>query len=385
MTATPSRKIRWAVVAMAWMVAFPLSWFAPTRSAFAYLAAFVGWYSIYVALLLWIMIVHACRATSMVVVRRFAERMLAAGPLLVLMFLPVVLAHRELFPWVATPGLLSESERHLVPHKLSWLGWFPFAVRGVAYVAIPVGFGEGLIALSRRQDGGEDTSLRMIRISIVGLVVTALCLTWASFDWIMALDPVFYSNVLGVYLFAGAMCGALSIVTLGACTARRAPWTIPGVSTVHVHALGKWLLAFICFWAYIAFSQGMLIWIADLPQEVGWFIVRTEHGWQGALIVLIVGRFFVPFFGILGRRAKSSPRWLSVVCVWLLLMHFLDCHLAIVPSLRQHFEVSASDVLFSTTLGATLFEFCRMRSRSWQLRPEGDPCLPRSLAYRGLS
>ncbi len=376
---------RWSFLVVTWSALFALAYLDPARGAFAYMFAFVAWYSVYTGLLFWVMIVHACGASSMIVLRRFAERGIASGPALLVLLLPVLVSHEELFPWVSTPSLIPEAKRHLVAHKVSWLRWAPFSLRSLAYVLVPVFVGERLIALSRRQDEGKQTSGSMARSSIVGLIATALCLTFASFDWIMALDPVFYSNVLGVYLFAGGMCGALSIVTLGACTALRAPWTISGVSDAHVHALGKWLLSFVCFWAYIAFCQGMLIWIADLPEEVHFYIARTEHGWQGALLLLIVGHFFFPFFAILGKRPKISPRWLSTVCIWVLLMHFVDCHYLVVPSLRQHFTVSAGDVLSVLALGAASLEFCWLRSRSWRSRPEGDPLLPSSLTYRSLS
>ena len=142
----------------------------------------------------------------------------------------------------------------------------------------------------------------------------ALVFTFAAFDWLMSLDPTWFSTIFGVYFFAGSFLSALSIAGHRHHWARRAANVFGGLCSVeHTHNIGKLMLAFTCFWTYIAFSQFMLIWIAGLPEEIPFYIVRFKPGWAGVGILLIFGHFFVPFGALLSRALKRNPRRLALV------------------------------------------------------------------------
>ncbi len=166
------------------------------------------------------------------------------------------------------------------------------------------------------------------QLSAPGMILLALTATFAAFDWIMSLDPHWYSNIFGVYFWAGSISGSLSVITLLALWARRRPGMESVITVEHLQDLGKLHLGFVSFWAYIAFSQYLLIWYANIPEETAWFVQRSRGGWGEASIALACGHFLVPFLVLLPRRAKRSPVVLGCVSVWLLAFHALGFELA---------------------------------------------------------
>ena len=163
------------------------------------------------------------------------------------------------------------------------------------------------------------------------LLVVALALTWASFDWTMSLTPAWTSTIYGLYWFAGAFVGAIALV----CVLMHAGRSTPGLDRVtgdHALAIGRLLFAMTCFWAYMAFSQLLIVWIADLPEEVPFYIARTTGSWSVVTYGLVFGHFVLPFFALLNRRAKRSTAYLAAVGAWMLLMHFVDVLWLILPA-----------------------------------------------------
>jgi hypothetical protein len=157
-------------------------------------------------------------------------------------------------------------------------------------------------------------------------------MSFAAFDWMMSLDPRFFSTIFGVYWFAGSFVGAFAILAV-AGAATRADRTQFGahMNLEHFHSVGKFLLAFVAFWGYIAFSQFMLIWIANVPEEVPWYVVRIGGGWLPVFGFLAVFHFLVPFFLLLSRPLKRDPRRLAWLALWLLLVHWVDLYWLVMP------------------------------------------------------
>ena len=150
------------------------------------------------------------------------------------------------------------------------------------------------------------------RLSAFGLIVFAFTVTLASFDWLMSMTPTWYSTVFGVYYFAGAMVAALSVMVLLTLALQTSGALAEEVARSHYYAIGRLMLTFVIFWAYIAYSQGFLIWIGDIPEEIHWYLLRWDQGWVWVLGILAVGHFLLPFFVLLNYAIKHKPRPLSL-------------------------------------------------------------------------
>jgi len=165
--------------------------------------------------------------------------------------------------------------------------------------------------------------------SAAGLPLAGLGLTFAAFDWLMSLTPAWFSTIYGVYYFAGGFLGALGMVALLAYRGKERE-----AAREQYHSLGKLLLTFVLFWAYVAYSQLLIVWIADLPKEVTWYLPRLRGSWGAVGLVLLGGQFAIPFLLLLFRRFNSQARALGYLGAWLLLMHYLDVYWLVMPVLH---------------------------------------------------
>lgn len=356
----------------------------PAQAAHSWLAAWMFVLSVAVGSLFLVMIGHAANATWFVAVRRPAEVAMATLPVLALGVIPLLLSLSWLYPWAGDVSALPRHAEQLIEKKRAWLSQGFFAVRSLGYVAVLGCVAELLFAWSRRQDReqGERLRRRLVAGSSAGLVLVALVLSFGAFDWLMSLDPLWASNVFGVYVFAGGLASALAL--LGLAVARgRARGVLPAqVGPDHLHALGRLLLAFVIFWAYIAFCQFLLIWIADLPEEVRFYLDRWGGGWGGVGLALVGAHFVVPFFALLSRDLKRRRGALTLLCAWVLLAHYVDVYWLVLPAL--HPQRLAPHWLDASALLAACGVFvlaAAWRARGLPEHPLGDPLLAESLSY----
>ena len=213
------------------------------------------------------------------------------------------------------------------------------------------------------------------------MILLALTATFAAFDWIMSLEPHWYSNIYGVYFWAGSISGSLSVITLLALWARRRPDLDYVITAEHLQDLGKLHSGFVCFWAYIAFSQYLLIWYANIPEETAWFVQRSRGGWGEASVALACGHFLVPFLVLLPRQAKRSPIVLGCVSVWLLAFHALDLCWQVLPTLGSTaYLVHWIDPFVWGLAVAVGTWTVATAAIDHALTPIGDPRLPDSVA-----
>ena len=211
----------------------------------------------------------------------------------------------------------------------------------------------------------------------------AIAITFAAFDWLMSLNPTWYSTIFGVYFFAGSFLSALSILAIVTWQANLKNLFGGGMNIEHTHSIGKLMLAFTCFWTYIAFSQLLLIWIAGLPEETPFYITRFSPGWAWMGIVLIFFHFFVPFGALLSRSLKRNPQKLSIVAIWLLLIHYVDIYWLAMPTLyKDGFTFHWTQPLAFAAVGLIAVAFGISRLRGRLPVPMRDPYLPESLRYR---
>jgi hypothetical protein len=354
------------------------------RALFAYLVAFVYWVGLSLGALVLLGALHASSARWSVVLRRFVETAAQAMPLFVVLFVPVALGMELLFPWV-DPHALTGDLAHAVHNKLPYLNRTGFLVRAAVYFGVWIVVAHLLRAWSVRQDtaGGVALTRWQRRLGAGSLPFLALTLTFAAFDWMMSLDPRFFSTIFGVYWFAGSFMGAFAVVIVAGAATRGDPTAFGHHMNVeHFHSLGKFLLAFVAFWAYVAFSQFMLIWIANIPEEVPWYILRIEGGWRWVGVFLAVFHFVVPFFLLLSRDLKRSPRALAWVAAWTLLAHWVDVYWLVMPHLHPDGpRPSLLDLTAFVGVGGAAVAFTILRMRGAAAVPVRDPYLEDSLRY----
>lgn len=357
----------------------------PRQALASYLVAFVYWLGIALGALILLGALHAAKARWPVVLRRFLETIPQVIPLFVVLFVPIALGLRHLFVWVDPAGLTGELA-HAVAHKRPYLNVPFFLARAGVYFVVWILVAHLLRAWSVRQDqaGGHDLTLRQRRLGAGALPFLALTLSFASFDWMMSLDPRFYSTIFGVYWFAGSFLGCFAVLVIAAAATRADPAQFGHhLNADHVHALGKFMLAFTAFWAYIGFSQFMLIWIANVPEEVPWYLVRASSPWGKVGLFLAVFHFAVPFLVLLSRDLKRDPRKLAAVAGWLLLVHWLDLHWVIMPRVHEAGpSFSWLDATAFLGVGGATLAFLVLRMRGAATVPVRDPYLEESLRYQ---
>ena len=355
------------------------------RTLMGYLVAFAYWTGIAVAALILLGALHASKANWAVVVRRFVESIPAALVPLAILFVPIALGMRHVFPWVDPSGL-PEHVQHLVHVKHAYLNPEFFVGRAIFYFAFWIVVAALLRSWSVRQDsaGGVALTVWQRRLGAGALPFLALTLSFASFDWLMSLDPVFFSTIFGVYWWAGSFLAVFAITIIAATSWREDRTSFGAYLNVdHFHSLGKFLLAFVAFWAYIAFSQFMLIWIANIPEEIPWYIIRTSGGWLPVFASLAIFHFLVPFFLLLSRDLKRNPRKLSFLAAYLLVVHYVDLYWLVMPRLhpegpRPHWV----DLTAFVGVGGIAIAWTVFRMRGTAAIPAQDPYIEASLRYQ---
>lgn len=358
---------------------------APRETLYAYLIAFAYWLGISLGGLALLMANHAARARWIVVVRRLTESLFAPLPLFALLFLPILFGARSLFVWIDPPASLGKEALALIAHKRPYLNLGFFTARAALYFAVWLILGLTLRRWSRRQDaqGGAALTRSTRRLSTGGLPFLAFTLTFAAFDWIMSLSPTWFSTMFGLYYFAGSFVAAIAMLCLASAIAHESGAGFGKlISPSHFHNLGKLLLAFVAFWAYIGFSQYMLIWVANLPEEIPWVRLRDPGPFRAVGVFLILFHFLVPFFALLSRDLKRRPRALAVAAVWVLFVHYVDLYWIVMPTSHpQGLGLHWTQLTSFIGIGGSSVAWAIWRLRGGYAVPVGDPYLEESLRF----
>ncbi|MBI2827660.1 MAG: hypothetical protein HYX77_00125 [Acidobacteria bacterium] len=263
------------------------------------------------------------------VFRRVFEASSRTLPLMALLFLPIVLGMTSLYSWTH-PDHVQQDE--VLRHKAVYLNTGFFLLRALVYFAGWILIAWTLTRWSRRQDEGDmSVNLRLQYLSGGGLVFHAFAAMFASVDWIMSINPHWYSTLFGFIFIGGQGLSALAFtIVVSAFLARRAP--MAGLlKPSHFHDLGKLSLAFVMLWAYFNFSQYMLTYAANVVEEIPYFIARISHGWQYLAVFLVLFHFVVPFALLLSRDLKRMPHRLVWVALALLVVRYIDLFMLVSP------------------------------------------------------
>jgi hypothetical protein len=264
-------------------------------------------------------------ATWSVALRRIAEAMALLLPIGGIGVLLVLFAHPQLYPWTAM--------HDLPPFKQTWLSLGFFRARAILYLLVWSGFTAALVRNSRRQDveGDPAHNRRSARLGVGCLISLGITCWLASYDWIMSLEPDWASTLFGMYNFAGMFLAGLAVLALLTLYLQRRPPLSAVIAPHHLHDLGKLLFAFSTFWMYLWFSQYMLVWYANIPEETVYFVRRWEGFWGPLFLLNVALNWVVPFLALLPRTNKQRPGVLAKICVLLLIGRFLDLWLMVAP------------------------------------------------------
>lgn len=348
---------------------------------FSWLFAFMFFFTLSAGSLFWILVHYTVDAEWSVVTRRLLETVANSFRYLWVFFIPLLIGAPRVYTWMSTaPGVdpLLDGKRVLLDPKF-------WAIRTVAYFAYYFTVTYLLRRWSTQQDqtGDPGCTTKARGLCFAAIPVFGVFTTFAGIDWVMSISPHWYSTMWGVYIFAGSAWSSMALLILISRALHGGGYLKNVITTEHYHIMGKLLLAFTVFWAYIAFDQFFLIWYANIPEETEYFVVRNTESWNTlSILLLVIGHFFVTFALLLPRAAKTNSNRLAWIAGWVLLMHLCDLYIIVNP-FYHHDGIQPLtmivDLAALLTIGAPLvFVFIQALGRH-SLYARRDPRLAESL------
>lgn len=371
----------------------------------SYLVAFMFVLSICLGGLFFTILQHCVKAGWSVAIRRLAEGIASNLMWIWILFIPIAIGMQKgmLYDWVkiaASPDAPDKYRQFLNPSF--WL------IRAVAFFTIWALAAWFFVGNSIRQDATGDVNItkKMERFAPIAMLLFGLSQSFAAMDWIMSLDSHWFSTMFPVYFFAASCCGYFSVQILMMAFMQRNGRLGNDITAEHYQDAGKLLFAFgIVFWAYIAFSQYMLIWYANIPEETEWYLARQIGGWGMVTVALLFGHFFGPFLALISRHPKRMRNVLAMAAVWMVAIHFIDIYWLAMPKVPAELvhtatsyqalarEVTPADVHYGWSpldltcllgLAGLVVAATFRKLGGCSLIPERDPRLHESLAFENI-
>ena len=308
-----------------------------------------------------------------VVIRRPIGAASRVLPVMTALFLPIAVGMRHLYVWTDASVVAGDE---LLQHKQLYLNTPFFLARAALYFLVWNGVSHALNKWGREQDRTGDPRIarKMQRLSGGGLVAYGLTITFASFDWLMSLDPHWFSTMYGVLAMGGQGLTGISFLILVVVWLSRRPPLRAIVLPSHLHDLGNLTLAFTMLWAYFAFSQYLIIWSGNLPAEIDWYLHRSFTSWRIIAMALVVMHFAVPFVLLLSRRVKRQAELIVRVAAWILAVRLLDMLWLVAPAFHHDgLSVSWMDVTLPIALGGIWLAAFIWQLRGRAILPVHDP------------
>lgn len=352
----------------------------PNGFFFSYFVSFIYFLSIALGALGFVLIHFASGAQWSIVVRRIAENIVGVIPLFIFLFIPIIIGLTELFHW-SNPDSLHDP---VLQWKHPYLNAPFFYVRAAIYLIVWSTLSRFYLMNSVKHDTTGDPAIfrKLTVFSYAGIFLFGITVTFAAFDWIMSINPHWYSTIFGVYYFSGAMVAVLSFLSIFLHLFQKSGFLKHAVTEEHFQDLGKLLFAFVSFWAYIAFSQFMLMWYGNLPEETVWFAQRWVGTWKPFSIFLAAGHFGIPFFFLMSKHIKRNSVALIAGATWMLFLHYLDIFWLIMPTVQKEgFHISLLNVTTFLGIGGLFFGFFIWITCKHDLIPVKDPMLGTSVSF----
>lgn len=356
--------------------------FANSRQFFvSYLFGYLFWLGLALGCLTIAMIHYLTGGRWGYPIRRFLEAAFSTLPLMLLLFIPILFGLRELYPWARHDTNLREE---VLKERLPYMDVPWFSARALFCLALWSAMAWLMRRWSLAQDDTSDaTRSRWLRtLSGPGVLIYPLTATFIYVDWIMSLEKEWYSTIFAVIIIAGQVLAAFSFVTVLLKIFENEAAIASNVTTLTYHQLGNLLLTFVLFWTYVSFSQLLIVYSANLPNEIQWYLHRIAGSWKIVVAVIAGLHFFVPFFLLLFRRMKEDARYLVVIATMLFIVHFVAVYWLIAPSFHPHgIEISWLDFVAPIGIGGVwLAAFLWLLMRA-PLMPRNDPRMELELAH----
>lgn len=316
---------------------------------FSYLTSFTFFTSIALASLILVMIHHVTKSSWGTVLRRIPESFFANFWIWAIFFIPVLIGMSTLYSWTNTEYIADDP---IMVGKIPYLNVPFFVIRQFLYFAIWGYLGHRLYKVSIDMDKTNDWGLvqALRNLSAPGILIFSLTVAFASFDWLMSLDAHWFSTMFGVYFFAMSFQALFPILILMIFWLHKNDILKNTIGKAHIYDLGAWFFGFSVFYAYIAFSQFLLIYYANIPEETLWFYHRLEGSWEFVTFALLFGRFIIPFILLLNRDTKHNHKILVFTSILVIVMHFVEIYWIAMPVL-SHSGVEISWIDFATFIG----------------------------------
>jgi hypothetical protein len=344
----------------------------------AWLMAYMVWFGVALGSMAWLMIQYLSGGAWGVVTRRIFEASSRTLPFMAVLFLPIALGVHDLYLW-SHPDAVAADE--ILRHRAPYMNLSFFYARAILYFVLWSGMAYLLSSWSRQQDAAPDDALalRLQRLSGGGLVLYAITLFFASVDWVMSLDPHWFSTIYGILFMGGQGLGSMAFtIAIVVLLAQSEPMSrVFGPN--HLHDLGKLMLAFVMLWAYFQFSQFLIIWSANLPEEIPFFLTRVEGGWKWVSTLLILGHFVLPFLLLLNRDLKRT-RALAALAIYVIVMRFVDLFWLMGPEHGQAgLSVHWLNLVTPFAIGGVFVGLFLWQLGTRPLLPLGEPALAEAI------
>ena len=352
----------------------------PVRSAYNNIVGLTFLISVGVGSLFLLALEYVAGAVWSTPFRRVTEFLAANIYIIPLLAIPLLLNVNTVFHWTHP-----EPADKTMINKAPYLNVTFFIVRVVVFWLLWLGFYYFISRNSVKQDTSHDQSLSKlnIKLSTIFIPIFAITISFAAIDWLMSLSPKWFSTIFGVYYFSGTVLAALAAGTIFIVLLNEKGYFVKGLSSDHYYSLGALLFAFTNFWAYIAFSQYLLIWYANLPEETIWFIARWQGSWKFISIGLVFVHFVIPYFGLLSQPSKMNPKRLLAMSGWLLFAHYYDLYWMTMPNYGKDGVVLGwIELGFPLLIAGLIMLVFNFKAKSQNLVPIGDPKLKRGIDFR---
>ena len=341
-----------------------------------YLLGFMAWLGVTLGSMAILMIRHLTGGGWGMVIRRILGAAMRCVPLMALLFVPILFGLPKLYVWPRP--LDSVADKHLRQHlqqiSKTYLTAHGFIIRAVIYFGIWNLLSFFLTKWSAQQDHPpvRDNSVRFQILSGPGLILYGFTISFAAIDWVMSIDPSWISTIYGLSFLIGQVLSAMCFaVVVERILVRYKPMS-ELLTPDYVHDHGKWMLTFVMVWAYFTFSQWLIIWAGNLPEEITWYIKRLNGGWGYVGLFLVLFHFAVPFVFLLSRPFKRDVRRLVWLAVWLMLMRYLDLFWMIEPNFSGGLSVTWADVMVPIAMGGLWLAYFFRNLSSMPLLPAYD-------------
>jgi hypothetical protein len=354
----------------------------PAKSIFVSLLTFLLFFSIGTGCLFLVALEYLTGAVWSTPLRRITEILASVIIICPLFALPVFFNMPLVFEW-ARAGIAGSDK--IIAAKSAYLNIPFFISRTFIFYIILLLFYRLMLKNSLQQDETADPVFtgKNIRLSALYMVFFTLVITFTAVDWIMSLEPHWVSSIFGVYYFSGTILAALSVVTITAVLLNENNFFKYKLVKDHYYSLGALLFAFTIFWAYIAYCQFMLIWYGNIPAETFWYLHRWDNNWKYFSLGIIFLHFFIPFLALLSRKAKTNPKVLLFMAVWILLSHIYDLYWLVMPVYdNQNVSPGLPEISFFILFCGILISSFVFFARNKSLMPEGDPKFTKGIDFR---